>query len=316
MLTKIQAEFGERAAPLALTVPILGVTPKDSLLIRSITGLGPPDVELFIGDYSQDGGTYQGRRVGKRNPVITLDINPNPALGETVAGWREKLYKIFMDPLVDADYVKLNLFHDDGRVMYVTGHTEKFETDIFSVETMAQISIVCPDPYIREQNRVIMTNPPSGWVTAPPIVYTGTADAGFQIELVPNVTSNGLKLQLNNAVMNILVSGGLNFIANEDVVYINTERGQRAILMAKLADLETYRTSWDPTSIYPPKYIWDRMVASPSVTVRSLIPFLNDADPWLELHSQSNYLEAYSSSTSDSMWSIRRIEYQQAYWGV
>lgn len=93
-------------------IPILGAAPKDSLMVRTITGLNPPDKDLFIGDYARDGGSYQGRRVGQRNVVMILDINPNPALGETVSGWRELLYKAFDDPLPDADSVQLTLKDD------------------------------------------------------------------------------------------------------------------------------------------------------------------------------------------------------------
>lgn len=87
----------------AIDLPIIGITPKTSLLIKKIDGLDPPDRVLFIGDYSQDGGLYQGRRVSKRNVVITIDLNPNPALGETVESLRDKLHRAFIDPQVEGD---------------------------------------------------------------------------------------------------------------------------------------------------------------------------------------------------------------------
>ena len=85
MLKQIDVVYGTEEDEQALSLPILGLTPKDSLLLRKVTGLNPPDVNLFIGDYSRDGGTYQGRRVESRNVVLTIDLNPNPALGDTVS---------------------------------------------------------------------------------------------------------------------------------------------------------------------------------------------------------------------------------------
>lgn len=276
MLTKIGVEFeGEE-----LIIPILGVTPKDSLLVRKITGLNPPDIQLFIGDFARDGGIYQGRRVGNRNPVITFDLNPNPALGETISGLREMLYKAFVDPLIDADYIKLNLYDDLGRERYLVGYTEKFDGEIFDVETMLQISMICPDPYLRDNVKTTLTDP-SGWTTVP-FTYNGTAETGFEASIYITAPTSVLTLENNGKTMVISRTFSVG-----DVVYVNTIRGSRALT-----------------------------VTPSGGSASSIIANLSSLSPWLELHSQSNTMKVYGATSANLIAAIRSLSYTQSYWGV
>lgn len=274
--SNVQSVIGENA----LALPILGVTLKDSLLIRKVTGLNPPSIDLFIGDYARDGGTYQGRRVGNRNVVLTIDLNPNPALGETISGLRELLYKTFVDPLVDADHVELVLHSDDGRIRNLYGYTEKFETEPFDVETMVQISMICPDPYIRDLSETVLTNSAGTWVTVP-FTYGGSAEAGFKAEII--ISSDTPTLTINNNGQNMVIK---HAFLSGDVVYVNTNRGERDI---------TYKRSG---VTYP------------------LISKLSVESKWLELHSQSNTMNIHGTLTSDLIAGVKTLSYRASYWGV
>lgn len=275
MLTQIDVDSEN-----AFYVAILGAKPKDSLLISSITGLTPPDVTLFIGDYARDGGIYQGRRVGNRNVVLTFTLNPNPALGETVAGLRELLYKAFMDPLVDADYIKLGLHDDQGRLRYVVGYTEKFEGEIFDPEPLAQISIICPDPYIRDDAATVLTHP-TGWTTVP-FTYAGTAETGFEALIYINGATNTLTLENNGKTMVI----NRTFAAG-DIVRVNTVPGA----------------------------LWVGVTTAPAAEI-SILGSLSPASPWLQLHSQHNTMKVYGATSTDLVAAIRSLTYTQSYWGV
>lgn len=296
MLTRVGIEIEDQE----LFIPIMGVSTKDSLLIRQITGLNPPDIDLFIGEYSRDGGLYQGRRVGNRNVVMTLDLNPNPALGETIAGLREMLYKAFVDPLVDADYVKLNLYDDNNlqygysepRTRYVVGYTEKFETEIFDVETMAQISLICPDPYLRDEFQTVLTHP-SGWTTVP-FKYTGTAETGFEATITITAPTDVLTLTNNSVTDNDWDSNfhrGRMILTREfeigDEVMIRTIRGERRITVTPAGGTEV-----------------------------SAVANLSPLSPWLELHSQANTMRVYGETPADYVASIRDLRYTQSYWGI
>lgn len=280
MLTRVDVVQGDGSETLVMSLPILGATTKSSLLIQKITGLNPPQANLFIGDYARDGGIYQGRRVGNRNPVLTVTLNPNPALGETIQSQREALYKAFMDPLVDADFIKLNLVDEDESVRYLIGYAEKFETEIFDSENMAQISVICPDPYIRANSETVLTNVP-GWTTVP-FTYDGTAETGFFVEIHVTATTPRIILDNNNKVMVIerpSVAG--------DIIRVNTTPGSRYVYYVDGSLVET-----------------------------SIIGYLTPTSPWLQLHSQANVMKVYGTTTSDLVASIQHLRYTSSYWGV
>lgn len=279
MLKQIDVVYGNESGEQALALKIRDVTQKDSLLVRKVTGLNPPDINLFIGDYSRDGGIYQGRRTPSRNVVMTIDINPNYALGESVSGWRERLYKIFLDPQVTADFSQIILREHDNRSRYLVGYVEKFETDLFDIETMAQISMICPDPFIRDLQETVLTDP-FGWLTVP-FEYEGTAETGFEVEIIINNTTNYLTLENNGRSMLITYP----FLVG-DVVYFNTNRGSRKITVTRLGETST------------------------------LIAQLSPLSRWLELHSQANSMTIYGLTTAVRPAAIKSLTYTAAYWGV
>lgn len=289
MLTQIDVVYGDEGLsdPIdtiigeqALALPILGVTTKSSLLIRKATGLSPADIDLMIGDYSRDGGYYQGRRVGNRNVVLTIDLNPNPALGETVSGLRELLYRAFLDPLVDADHVELVLLNDDGRVLNLYGYVEKIETDLFDIETMVQISMICPDPYLRDVAETVLVNPTGTWISVP-FTYGGSAETGFAAEIVISSETPVLTVKNNSQAMVF----EHQFLAG-DVVYLNTNRGERDAA-----------------------YMRDGVV-------KPLLAKLTPESKWLELHSQSNTMNVHGALMSDLIAGVRTLTYRASYWGI
>lgn len=265
----------------AFFVRVVGATAKDSLLVRKITGLSPPDISLFIGDYARDGGIYQGRRVGNRNVVITFDLNPNPALGETVKGLRELLHKSFYDPLAEADFLQLNLHDSEGGVRYLVGYSEKFESEIFEPETMAVISLICPDPYLRDANEVTLNNA-GGWTTVP-FTYAGTAETGFTANILVNTATSTITLDNNGKQMVINRS-----FAAGDVIKLNTNRGARSITL---------------------------LPGGTGAEV-SLLPYLTATSKWLELHSQANTMKIYGATTGSVPAGVTQLKYRQAFWGI
>lgn len=281
MITQVDVVKGDGSDDVVISLPVLGATPKSSLLIQKITGLNPPDINLFIGDYSRDGGVYQGRRVGKRNPVFTLELNPNPAVGETISSLREELYKAFVDPLVDADFIKLNMHDDAGRVRYLTGYTEKFETEIFSVDTMAQISVICPDPFIYDNDPTTLSHP-TGWTTVP-FTYGGSSETGFHVRIFITAPTSVLTLENNGKKM--IINRGF---AVGNVVAIGTNRGCRGLSVAT--------TDGDPEV--------------------SILGSLSPESTWLELHGQANTMKVYGSDNTQIVAAIRELQYTNSYWGV
>ncbi len=276
MLTQIDVVYGEVADTKALALPIRGLTTKDSLQIRKVTGLNSPSADLFMGEYSRDGGIYQGRRVGSRNVVMAIDLNPNPALGQTVDGLRSLLYKTFMDPLLEADYVQLILHDDILPNRYILGYAESVETDIFDIETLAQVSMLCPDPYIRDVTETNLASASGGW-TQVPFTYEGSAKTGFKVRVRASVGTNQIVLTNNSRSMVVNHA----FLPG-DLIEFNTNRGERDI----------------------------RLINADGTTSSPLIAKLENTSPWLELHSQANRMTISAGAV------IQSLSYRGSYWGV
>jgi len=278
MLTKIDVECDS-----PFTMSVLGAKPRDSLILRSITGLGPPDKSLFVGDYARDGGFYGGRRTLTRNPVFTIEINPNYGLGETVDGWRDILYRTFNDPFVDGDDVTFVLHDDVKPLRQFTGYCEKFEGELFDQETVSQISLICPDPYIRDVAETAVTPPEgsAGWQTVP-FTYAGTAEAGFEVTIEVQATTTTLTLDNNGKTMVLTYPS----FQPGDTVYINTKPGERQIKLTQ-----------------------------GSVTSDILYTLYSES-PWLSLHSQSNNLQIYGDTSSSIVAAITSLKFTQLWWGA
>lgn len=275
MLTKVRVDSAS-----AIDLNIKNATTKDSLLIRKITGLNPAEVSTFIGEYAADGGTYQGRRVQKRNVVLTIDINPNQALGETVDGLRTKLYKQFYDPSIDSDAVKLKLYDSSDLVRYVIGYTDKTETDPFDQENTCQISMVCPDPYIR--NDELTTYADISAYAVLPITYNGTAETGFYMSVKIMAYTPKLIVELDNKLMTL----ERDFYPG-DIVDIDTNRGEKSITLT-----------------------------SPLTGTSSILSSFSESSVWHFLHNKSSVISVYGTSQSDLIGGITTLQFREAYWGI
>lgn len=251
--------------------------PTDSIIVEKIEGLGPPDVDLFMGDYARDGGSYSGRRVPPRNVTFTLRINPNYKLNESVSGLRNMLYKAFMDPFEDADSLPFILHDDELPDRFVEGHTEKFDTDIFSGDTVVTIATRCPNPYILD---VEWTSHAAAGPSFP-FQYDGTAGAGMVLELTFTTGSTLTTIDLNDKKMFL----DYDFLLGDELL-IDTRRGHRKIQVTRAAETTDILYALDPDSV------------------------------WLELHSLANLIKVYGAVTTDIPANFDNISFRTAYWGV
>jgi len=258
--------------------------PDDSVIVDKIEGLDPPAVDLFMGDYARDGGYYSGRRVSRRNVVFYLTFNPDYSAGETVTGLRDILYRAFMDPNTSPtnDALKIVLKDDEVRDRYLTGYVEKFENDIFNPETSVQISMICPNPFLIDDEATIGT----GNGPTLPFVYNGSAESGIQIRARVTTSTNQLNFQLNNdtpATLNYAFQAG-------DEVTINSKRGERGIFLNRGGN-------------------WS-----------SLLYTMTSASPWPELHRRENTVSVFGTPTTQApkpvVANVFEYSFRGHYWGI
>lgn len=117
--------------------------------ITDISGLTPVKADVSYSSYaSTDGGDFISARQGVRNIVITGTYLERP----TISLSRLSLYKFF--PV--KQMVVLVIDTTDRRV-YINGYVESHEPNIFTNNSTATISILCPNPFFYSAHATTLT---------------------------------------------------------------------------------------------------------------------------------------------------------------
>lgn len=117
---------------------------KSGLIVRSISGLGPPKANINSTDLATaDGALYSSARASTRNIVFNLQFMFAPTIEDS----RQLTYKYF--PL--KKLVKIEV-ETDNRSLETSGYVESNSPDIFSKEETTQISILCLNPFFYDPN--------------------------------------------------------------------------------------------------------------------------------------------------------------------
>lgn len=123
----------------------INFTNNDDYTVRKITGLNPPAATIASSDNSTSDGIKVNRvKITSRNIVIYADIET------PVEDNRINLYKYF--PVKGT--VTLH-FRNGIRDVYIDGVVELIECDLFEKKQVAQISIICPQPYFSAVNEIV-----------------------------------------------------------------------------------------------------------------------------------------------------------------
>lgn len=241
MLTSITID-----ASTQIDVPIIGATIANKYIIKSISGLGPPDIDVVIGALATDGGVYQNRRVPQRNPVILMGFNPDYSTNETIDDLRDALYVAFLEPNPMSPQARV-ILHDSVKPdRFVNGYVEKLEISHFVKDPEVQISILCPDPYLKGDQASVV--PDVADVIS--VNNPGTAPCGFQMEIQFTAPVSGFSLTRGAEV---LMSIDYDFESG-DILLLDTRMGsrlvrrQRAGLWLNIIDKITVSNKW-PTII-------------------------------------------------------------------
>lgn len=216
MLTDIHA-YNYRGTGVAM-FPVAQSRLSASYVVKDVTGLGPVAATFASASYAgQDGGIIQGSRTGMRNIVLKVGYRPDYESNQSVQRLRRDLYSAF-PPKSD---IQLTLFDNDGPDLEISGVVESNDPSIFSSDPEVQISILCPDPYFKPLDPVIL----NGFANTPVFPsYYGTADTGFLFELFVNKPITAVRLTNNFNPDLLLVSLDMNV---GDVLSISTMRGSK-----------------------------------------------------------------------------------------
>lgn len=237
---------------------------KSGFVVKSIDGLDPPAASINASDFATgDGAKYNSSRISTRNVVLHLTFMKTQ--NETIEDIRHKAYKYF-PPKTE---VKLTIDTDIFTVE-TRGRVESTLVSIFSNEEGADVSILCPDPYLysTKTNETLFTgviplftfpfsneSPTSPMLefgktkidTVKNVHYEGDFEIGIVIKIhavgdVSNIAIYNLdkneEMSINTDIITNMfkTENGevtINGIVAEDEITIDTRRGQKSAILLR-----------------------------------------------------------------------------------
>lgn len=238
----------------------LGSPEQSGFLIKSVSGLGPSKANVNTTEIStNDGSIFNSARLSQRNIVFEF-IFVETVNGESIEDVRQKSYKYFP--------IKKNLellIETDNRIVKTIGYVESNEPNIFSSQEGAQISIICPDPYLYSAgadgiNTTIFYGVESVFdfpfcnesLTEPLIVfgnihdktenvitYNGDSEIGIIIQIhaigeASNIViyNIGTRESMKIDTTKLVTLTGSGIVAGDDII-INTSKGEKSITLMR-----------------------------------------------------------------------------------
>jgi predicted phage tail component-like protein len=223
---KVENKYGE----------MLELTNNPDYDVLSVTGLNPTNATINTAVLATvDGSLFNSSRTNQRNIVITVKIE----------GDREKsrinLYRYFKSK----QYTKV-YFKNETRDIYIEGYVESFEVNQFENGQKAQISILCPRPFLKAMKQIIteFSSVENMFEFEMDLPTEGVEFSSITTDIRKSITNNGevecgvimelyaLGTVVSPTIYNVQTreSFGLNIqMEDADVIRINTNAGEKSI---------------------------------------------------------------------------------------
>lgn len=124
----------------------LELTNSEAYDVIKIDGLTPSGATINTSSVAGlDGTRFNSASIAQRNLVIYLNIK------SPVEENRQQLYKYFRVKRKCKIY-----FKNQNRDVFIEGYVETFEADLFGMTQQPQISIICPEPFFKAVDEILV----------------------------------------------------------------------------------------------------------------------------------------------------------------
>lgn len=248
--------------------------------LYKIDGLCPPSATLNFSTIANvDGTVYNSGRINQRNLVLYVKIFPDVETNRNI------LYKHF--PIGQ----KVRIFYrNDIHNVYIDGYVESFECDLFTNNEVAQISIICNDPYFRsvEKSTTVISvvhdyfEFPFSIPVDDPIVIS---DRNYYVEGVvnPGIIPTGMTVEFEAIGYNVL-----------NPWLENKTTGQKMIVNAEIDTGEKIIVNTNKHNLSVTKVFTDGRK-------ENILNSMGDGFQWVQLAAGENRIAVGSDQNSESL---------------
>lgn len=201
----------------------------EGIIVEDITGLDPVKATLVSSSFAQqDGSQYQSARRENRNITMKLSLDPNG--DDSVFDLRNRLYQYFM-PKAE---VSMRFYMTEGLEVDIAGRVESLETELFTQDPEANISIINFDPDFYDPTPVVITGMHTSDTGPTTINYAGSVDTGmvFSIAIADNKSELTIYHTTPDGVLRTLDFSGP--LVAGDVLKISTVTGDKEATLTHL----------------------------------------------------------------------------------
>lgn len=235
----------------------LRLTQNPNYSLISVDGLNPAKANINTAvNANFDGSTFKSARLENRNIVIMLAING------AIETNRIELYKFIKVKEGITVYIT-----NGTRDVFIKGYVEDMQIGIFDRQQVVQVSIICPNPYFTNvaeyhedfSNVVGRFEFPFSIEEAGVVFGEIVVDAEVNVQNLGDVTC-GMIIEfkaIGNVTDPAIYNTGtgkfmkLNVeMADGDVIQINTNKGEKAVLEISGGTVSNILNKLDPTSTW------------------------------------------------------------------
>lgn len=232
-------KFTLESSLLTITLPVADALPTDRYILRGVDGLGPPEINVSMGNALYQGGIYRGSQPADREIVIRLSLNP--AYGDTPVS-ADKLRAYLYSNLAGQFSSRFSIFSRNyadetppfaPAEMYADGYVRRIEIAPFEKDSVVQVTLQCPEAWFKAPEDTILT-PVSDVV----FQYDGSAPTGFFYRFTLGAAANGLHIQTESSALEYEILTLDYTFALGDIVEFDSRPGRRSVRLLRPPDTD------------------------------------------------------------------------------